>query len=335
MHTDAACFYSAARQLPECCAPLLHVSEDTARCVTEIRIRSARPIVLSAATQSLFVQMDGSVIPAREPTEPLPSASCGVSPCARPLVPQAVPLLQTAHAAVCDCFHALCGYSVHSYETCIAQGFVPMRGGHRAGICGTAVLSAGQTAPETLKNITSINIRIARPALLTCAPALLRILAQPEGILLAGPPGSGKTTLLRAILHALSAQGLRVAAVDERFEIAPVASEGFAAPVPLHCDVLSGYPKHVGMLHALRSLAPDVLVCDEIGGADDVRAVESAANAGVRMVVTLHGGSRAQVLARPQVRALLDTGAFRYLVLLRGKSAPGDLEEVADLASVV
>lgn len=314
MDQGAASFYEAARQFPtEYAGPMLCVTEEIARKITEIRMRSARPVILSTARESLYLTQSGAVSASR---------------------PQQ-PLLFTPHAAVNECFLALCGYSVHSFEACIAQGFVPMRGGHRAGLCGTAVprqnIDTQQTTGlYTVKNITSLNVRIARPSLCVCAPQLLALLDRPEGILLAGPPGSGKTTLLRAVVRALSEKGQRVAVVDERFEIAPVEQAGFATPLPLHCDVLSGYPKHTGMLHALRSLAPDVILCDEIGSMDDVRAIRSVANAGVRMLVTLHGASRAQLCARPQVQALLQTGAFRYLVVLAGKNVPGEILEVND-----
>lgn len=101
------------------------------------------------------------------------------------------------------------------------------------------------------------------------------------GLLIAGAPGSGKTTLLRAVLAELSAAGRKTAVVDERFEIAPVEQSGFCTRLPQHCDVLSGYPKHIGMQHALRALAPDVIVCDEVGAMEDIAAITQAANAGV------------------------------------------------------
>ena len=49
-------------------------------------------------------------------------------------------------------------------------------------------------------------------------------------------------------------------------EIWPCGPAGFAAPVPMHCDVLSGCDKREGILSALRSLGPQVILCDEAGG---------------------------------------------------------------------
>ncbi|MEG1011040.1 MAG: ATPase, T2SS/T4P/T4SS family [Ruthenibacterium sp.] len=310
MDANAKSYYNAVAQLPQEVASVLYrVPEVMAAAVTEVRLRSGRPVVLSTAGGSVLVRNDGSPTSERTGT-----------------------LLCTSHSMLEACFHAVCAYSVHSYQGCIAQGFVPLSGGHRAGICGTAVWM--ENGGQTLKNITSINMRIARMALLHCDARITEILLQHKnGFILAGEPGSGKTTVLRAILFALSAQGVKTAVVDERFEIAPVEQSGFALEMPLHCDVLSGYPKSVGMLQALRSLAPDVLLCDEIGSFDDVHAIEQAANAGVRMIVTLHGGNLQALRQRPQARAVLETGAFDFAVFLRGKGTPGEVREVLKLAS--
>jgi stage III sporulation protein AA len=235
--------------------------------------------------------------------------------------------LQTPHALVSECFYAVCGYSVQSFEHAIAEGYVPMPGGHRVGICGTAV----RAEFFSVKNITGLNLRVARGKIRQCPPVLQAALQDtPVGLLIAGAPGSGKTTLLRAVLSQLSAQGKKVAVVDERMELLPVAATGFALVPPLHCDVLSGYPKHVGMQHALRSLGPDVLVCDEIGALKEVAAVEQAANAGVGIVATMHAQTVHELARRPQFQALLRTGAFTHVALLAQAGAPGQVTGVYD-----
>lgn len=60
---------------------------------------------------------------------------------------------------IADCFAEICRYSVYSFEEEIAQGFVTLDGGHRVGICGTAVTKNGKIT--SFKDISGLNIRIA------------------------------------------------------------------------------------------------------------------------------------------------------------------------------
>ena len=108
----------------------------------------------------------------------------------------------------------------------------------------------------------------------------------------------------------------------------------FCTRLPQHCDVLSGYPKHIGMQHALRALAPDVIVCDEVGAMEDIAAITQAANAGVGLVVTIHAPDAETLRRRPQYTALLQTGAFRHVAFLKGKETPGRISEVVDAGTV-
>ena len=58
-----------------------------------------------------------------------------------------------------DCFRAVCGYAVHTHQNELKNGFVTLKGGHRAGICGTGVYQGGELT--ALREISSINIRVA------------------------------------------------------------------------------------------------------------------------------------------------------------------------------
>ena len=298
-------FYHAAAQLPAGVAqPMRRIAPDVAAAVTEIRLRSGRPVALSTPAGPRFVTPEGALT-----QQPEKNA------------------LFTDHALLQTCFQAVCGYSVHSFSESIANGFVPMPGGHRAGVCGTAYTDSD--GMFTLKNITSINLRVARTTLCACDARLIPLLrAARVGLIVAGEPGSGKTTLLRAILAQLSHLGRKAAVVDERCEIAPVGPAGFCSPPPVHCDVLSGYPKHTGMQHALRALAPDVLMCDEVGAVEEIDAIAQAANAGVGLVVTMHAPDPAALRRRPQYAALMQTGAVSDVAFLHGKGKPGVLSEV-------
>ena len=230
-----------------------------------------------------------------------------------------------------ETFRGICSYSVYSHQNEIKNGFITLSGGHRVGLCGTAVTSNGSIG--SLRDISSINIRIARQVY-GCANAVLQAVGKNlrEGVLIAGAPASGKTTILRDMARQLSS-GLcgdvrKVAVVDERGELA-----GTYRGVPQNdlgpcCDVLDGYPKGEGILQAIRSLSPEFIICDELGGLADVEAAAQGLNAGVGMISSVHAGNVRELLRRQQAVSLLHTGAFGYVVLLEGSREPGRVAEV-------
>ncbi len=223
---------------------------------------------------------------------------------------------------------SLCGHSVYSHQQEMASGFISLPGGHRAGVCGTAVVSSGEVC--AVRDISSICLRIAREYH-GCASELAdRLYA--GGLcsaVIAGQPASGKTTLLRDAACILADRGLRVAVIDERGEL---SIEG--SVVSCLCDVLSGYPKGAGIMTALRGLSPDVIVCDELGGESDIHAVEAGINSGVHFLCSVHAGCALELAKRPQTAALLATGGFRRFALLAGRHQPGRVTEIIEAEEV-
>ena len=140
---------------------------------------------------------------------------------------------------------------------------------------------------------------------------------------------SGKRKDHPASAHALSEKGRRVAVVDERCELFPCTSRGFALPVPNHCDVLSDMPKAEGILSAVRSLGPQDVLCDELGGVEDMAAVRQGLGCGVCFVASIHGETKEDLQLR--CGALLGKGGFAHAVFLRGNQAPGQIAEVMAL----
>lgn len=202
---------------------------------------------------------------------------------------------------IADCFAELCRYSVHSFSREIAEGFITLDGGHRVGLCGTAVMSGG--AVVSVKDISSLNIRIAREVR-GCAEELYgRFFAGGLcSLLLAGRPMSGKTTLLRDLSRMLG-EKYRVALIDSRNEISASVRGLPTLDVGENTDVLCGYTKPAGIMTALRSLSPDVIICDEIG--DDYDAVEQCLFCGVKVIAAAHAGSLSELSRRRGTDRLL------------------------------
>ena len=94
--------------------------------------------------------------------------------------------------------------------------------------------------------------------------------------------------------------------------------------LPLH----AGLPKGQAVQMALRTLSPQVILLDELGGLDEVTALEQGLFSGVDFVATLHAATPEEATMRPQVKYLMERGAVRVLVWLTGRQAPGCIEEV-------
>ena len=93
-------------------------------------------------------------------------------------------------------------------------------------------------------------------------------------------------------------------------------------------DVLAGLPKGQAVQMALRTLSPQVILLDELGGLDEVTALEQGLFSGVDFVATLHAATPEEATMRPQVKYLMERDAVRVLVWLTGRQAPGCIGEV-------
>ncbi|MDR2654630.1 MAG: Flp pilus assembly complex ATPase component TadA [Oscillospiraceae bacterium] len=270
----------------------------------EIRLRTGKPVSLTYPQGVRFLLNDGRVSPL--PTEESVTVS---------------------KWELSECFKLACGCSVYSHQEEIKNGFITMKNGHRIGLAGTAVQEKGKISG--IRDVSSLNIRIAREVEGASLPIIYRLWStgRPRGALIAGAPLSGKTTILRDLARQFSkgilGPPLRVCVVDERGEIAAVASGVSGNELGPSCDILDNYPKSEGILMALRCLSPDVIICDELGGGEEVQAVIAGLNAGVPIISSLHASSVKELRMRPQSRALLETGAFTDIILLKGLESPG------------
>lgn len=183
-------------------------------------------------------------------------------------------------------FEAVCQYSVHSFQREITEGFVTVRGGHRVGICGTSVIR--ENSVENIKNISSLNFRIAREVK-GCGEELYNKIFGGGlcSVLIAGAPGSGKTTMLRDLARILGGR-YKTAVIDERGELAAVMNGVPQNDVGINTDVFDGYSKPLGIMTALRVMSPQIIICDEIGSEEDFKALYQAANSGVYVAATIH-----------------------------------------------
>ena len=232
---------------------------------------------------------------------------------------------------ICDarevrlCYESLCEDSIHTHQQEIQRGFVATSSGCRAGLAGIVVAENGNIT--AMREITSICLRIARRHD-GCAEELAARLfpdGKLAGLLLCGEPAGGKTSLLRDLARLLSEGGigrrLRIAVVDERGELSG------AGALP-DCDVLRYCPKAAGIAQAVRTLAPEAIVFDELGGADEITAVTDALHSGVFPITSVHCRNAAELLRRPATAAAVRSGTFTHVVFLEGRTKPGSIRTI-------
>jgi len=216
---------------------------------------------------------------------------------------------------------ALMEYSVYARQDELDQGFFTLDDGSRVGVCGRMV---GDGTRFRMDGIGSACLRVARPVA-GCASGLLAHIAPAEGVLrstlLLSPPGLGKTTMLRDIARQLSDGGLCVAVADERHELAACHMGVPTLDVGLRTDVMDGCPRDRAIARMLRTMAPRVVVADEIGGAEDALALADAVRCGAAIMASAHAASLSEAMSRPNLRAVLEAGVVALVALLG--PAPG------------
>ncbi len=228
-----------------------------------------------------------------------------------------------------ETFQNMCNYSVYSRQNEINSGFITLKAGHRAGICGSAVLVDKKIT--NIKDVTTINIRIAKE-IFGCSNELFRRVELLKGVLICGAPCSGKTTILRDLARQLSYK-YKVSLIDERSELASVVNGDFQNDIGL-CDVFDGYIKSEAITQALRTMSPDIIVCDELSTESDVEAVKQSLNSGVAFIATMHADSIETLKKRPIARRLISTQAFSYIVFLDSREKVGAIKDIVESSSI-
>ncbi len=255
----------------------------------EIRLRIGLPIALTVSSETVFLRSDGNL--------------CFYN---------SLDLPKASQKDIENCFSLLCGNSIYAHTDELKQGFVSMKNGSRAGVCGTLCENG------FMKDISGINIRIAKE-IYGAANDIIKNYSS-GGLLIAGGAGTGKTTILRDLVRQISSGCLgklkRVCVIDSRCEISGSAKGGSINNLGPATDVLITPDKAKGIEIAIRTMFPEVIAFDEIGNLAELGRVSEGFLSGVEFITTAHIGSKEELMKRKITRNLLESGAIKHIALL-------------------
>lgn len=282
--------------------------------VEEIRLRVSNPLTISCGAKDYFVSTHGNIV----------------------YDPSTAVIIKEEH--ISKTFQLVSNYSVYAFAEEIKNGYITIKGGHRVGIGGKVVY--GSNGVETIRNISSLNIRIGRQVLGVSDNIVSNLIKFPKtflNTLIISPPQCGKTTLLRDIIRNLSngfgllnSQGFKISVIDERSEIAGMYKGAPQNDIGVRTDVLDGCLKSDGIMMAIRALSPDIIAVDEIGSKKDVEAIHEALRAGIKLIATVHGNSLEEITNKSSMRDLLKENIFERFIILDRSKGVGTIKEIID-----
>lgn len=232
----------------------------------------------------------------------------------------------SSHSDIESTILRLCDYSVYAYQQEINNGFVTIGSGVRVGLSGRAVVQNGRIT--NIRDVTTLSFRIARDVL-GCSEGLIDKVDPLKGVLICGEPGSGKTTLIRDYARHLGYIH-RVSVLDERGELTAYNRGDFGFDTGL-CDIFVGYPKAQAAYSAIRSMSPELIVCDELGDEKDFRMLQDALRCGVAFIASVHASSLGDLESRRTTADYVRSGAFGSIVFLSGKGQVGRIREIIEI----
>lgn len=257
--------------------------------IQEIRMRANRPILLKLKEKDLILQYN------------------------------------VTQAEILQIVERLCENSIYAYKNQICEGFITIKGGHRVGLTGTCVIENGKIT--NIKHISSLNFRIARE-ILNCSTRALREIIDIENksiynTIIIAPPGKGKTTILRDIIRKLSNgieeinfKGKTCGIVDERGEIAAMFKGVPQNDVGIRTDVIENVSKTQGIHMLVRTMAPEIIACDEIGSNEDIEAIHYALYSGVKGIFTMHGRNIEDIKNNKSIYKMIENREIQKVIFL-------------------
>ena len=260
-------------------AILNSINEKEIETLEEIRIRVSKPIILKVANKEIIVEY---IVTTQD---------------------------------ILEIVEKITENSMYSYQQQICSGYITLKGGHRVGISGNVVMEENKVI--NVNYIYSLNFRIARQIIGVAEKVVNEVMKNDEisNTLIISKPGAGKTTILRDLIRIIS-KTKTVGVVDERGEIAAMYKNEPQNDLGIKVDILSNISKSLGIKMIVRSMAPDVIVADEIGTKEDIEAIKYAVTSGVKGIFTAHANNIEDIKKSPILKELLNLNLIEKIIIL-------------------
>ena len=246
---------------------------------------------------------------------------------------------------ILNILQSLCNNSIYSYQSQICDGYITLQGGHRVGITGNVAMKDGKIT--NVNYVSSLNFRIAREIIGASDEILKEVVTRKSNTssqnnyrnanidnndisnleinntFSVSRPGCGKTTVLRDLVRNISNKGFTVSLIDERGEIASMYKGIPQNDIGLRTDVMDNVTKSLGMKIAVRTMAPQVIVADEIGTEGDLEAINYGICSGVKGIFTAHGADISELRQNETLNKLYEEKLLKRIIFLENRGKMG------------
>ena len=86
--------------------------------------------------------------------------------------------------------------------------------------------------------------------------------------------------------------------------------------IGINSDVISNVQKTIGINMLIRSMGPQIIICDEIGSKEDINAIERATLSGVKGVFTAHASSVEEIKQNENLNKLIENKIIQRILIL-------------------
>ncbi len=86
--------------------------------------------------------------------------------------------------------------------------------------------------------------------------------------------------------------------------------------IGIRTDIIENISKAKGIKILIRTMAPEIIACDEIGSKEDVEAIQEAIISGVKGIFTMHGRTLKDVKSNSQINKLIEENKIEKIIFI-------------------